>query len=83
MALSGSVVPFATDEFAGVTAIETSFAAPTVRFVEPAIAPEVAVIDAVPAATPVASPAALMVAVVGDEELQFTLEVRFGVLPSE
>ena len=50
------VVPFAMLGSAGVTSIETSVAAVTVRLVEPEIAPDVAVIVVVPTALPLASP---------------------------
>ena len=43
--------------------------------------PDVAVMLVPPAVSPVAEPAALMVASVGTEELQVTLEERFCVLP--
>ena len=83
MAFRASVVPFANDEFAGVTAIEARLGAPTVSLVEPEIGPDVAEIVAVPAAIPVASPEPLIVAVAEEEELQVALAVRFCVVPSE
>ena len=76
------VVPLANDGFAGVTAIDTSVAAATVRLVEPVIEPDVAVIEVTPAVTPVASPVLPMVALPCAEELQLTELVRFWVLPS-
>lgn len=48
VAFNACVVPSAKDGLAGVTAIETSAGAPTVRLVEPAIEPELAVIDVDP-----------------------------------
>jgi hypothetical protein len=43
---------------------------------------DAAVMLVLPAAIPVAEPAALIVASVGTEDFQVTLEVRFCVLPS-
>ena len=77
------MLPAATDGFAGVTAIDTSVAAVTVRVVEPTMLPEVAEIVEVPIFTVVASPVALMVAAEVLEEAQVTLAVRFRVLLSE
>jgi hypothetical protein len=68
--------------FAGVTAIETSTGAVTVRLVEPLIEPDTAEIVVLPVATPVASPAVVIVAVVVLVELQVTELVRFWVLLS-
>jgi hypothetical protein len=42
VAVNCSVAPFAIEGFAGVTAIDTSVAAVTVRVVEPVIPPETA-----------------------------------------
>ncbi len=67
---------------AGVTAIETSMAGPTVRVVEPLTEPDVAVIVVLPCATLVASPELLMVATAAVDELHVTVFVRFCVLPS-
>jgi hypothetical protein len=72
----------AIEGFAGVTAIDCSVAAVTVRVVEPLIAPDVALIVEVPTPAPVASPAALIVAVVVVPEVQVTVEVKFCVVPS-
>jgi hypothetical protein len=66
------VVPTAMVEFAGVTAIETSVAAVTVREAVPLTPPEVAVIVAVPVPTPVARPVESTFAVEVDEEFQLT-----------
>ena len=80
------MVPFAIDGVAGVTAIDTSVAAVTVRVVLPLIAPLVAEMTVVPAATLVARPAEPaafeMVAVAAVAEAQVTMAVRFCVVPS-
>ena len=68
--------------FAGVTAIDTSTGAVTVRFVDPLIDPEVARIVVLPVATPVASPPLVIVATAVFVELQVTELVRFCVLLS-
>ena len=77
------MLPTATEEFAGVTLIETSVAAVALRFVEPEILPREAeiVVDWL-AVTPVASPAALIVAAVVFDEAQVTVLVMFEVDPS-
>jgi len=77
----GSVVPRANDPFAGVTAIETNIACPTVSVAEPATVPKVAVIEALPTASPLANPPAPTPATDDDDELQVTELVRFCVLP--
>ena len=82
MAVNCCVAPLVIKGFAGVTVIETSTGAVTVRFVEPVIEPEVARIVVVPVATPVASPALVIVAVAVFVELQVTELVRFWVLLS-
>ena len=76
------MAPLVIDGFAGVTAIDCSVAAVTVRVVEPLIAPDVALIVEVPTAAALARPAALIVAVVVVPEDQVTLDVRFCVVPS-
>jgi hypothetical protein len=68
--------------FAGVTAIETSTGAVTVKFVEPLIEPDAAEIVVLPVPTPVASPALVIVATAVFVELQVTELVRFWVLLS-
>ena len=68
---------------AGVTAIDWSTAAPTVRTVEPLIAPRVALMLEVPVATAVASPAAEMVATEVVAEAQVTWLLRSCVELSE
>ena len=73
--------------FVGVTARDTSVAGVTVRVVEPAMLPDVAVIVVEPTATEVARPlepaALLIVAMAVLDELQVTAAVRFWVVPSE
>jgi hypothetical protein len=76
------VAPLAIEGFAGVTAIDCSVAAVTVRTVEPLIDEDVAVIVEVPTPAPLASPDALIVAVVVVPEDQVTVDVRFCVVPS-
>jgi hypothetical protein len=84
VAVNCAVVPVATEPFAGVTAIDTSVAAVTLRPVDPVMEPCLAeiVVDC-PEVTPVASPAALMVAAVAFDELQVTEPVKSCVLLSE
>jgi len=73
----------AIDGFAGVTAMETSAAAVTLKTAGGLVmAPEAAVMLAEPAATAVASPEALMVATAVFEEAQVAVLVRLAVLPS-
>src|SRR5271167_2279075 len=64
VAVNCCVAPLVIEGFAGVTAIDCSVAAVTVRSVEPLIDDDVAEIVEVPTAAPVARPAALIVAVV-------------------
>lgn len=68
-------------ELAGVTAIETSVAAVTVRDAVPLTAPEVAVMVAVPVPVLVASPEELMDATLASEVDQ-AIDVSCCVLPS-
>ena len=69
---------------AGVTSIEVSVGAVTVRVVEPEMLPDVALIVVVPAATAVASPDKLpIVATVVSDELQVTEVVISFVVLSE
>ena len=63
MAVNCCVNPNASDAFVGVTAIDTSAGGPTVRVVEPVIAPDVALIVVEPWATLVARPALSIVAI--------------------
>jgi hypothetical protein len=83
VAVNCCVVPGATDGLAGVTAIETSVAAVTVRVVELVTLAEVALIVVVPAFDAAARPDALIVPVAVLEEAHSTLLVRFCVLLSE
>jgi len=76
------VRPLAIDGFAGVTEIDCSVAAVTVRTVEPTIDPEVALIVLVPTATAVATPPAVIVAVAVVPDAHVTWPVRFCVLLS-
>jgi len=62
VAVNCSVVPFAIEGFAGVTAIDTSVAEVTVNKVDPLTLPEVAMIMLDPWATAVAVPPAVIVA---------------------
>jgi hypothetical protein len=83
VAVNCCVLPIEIEGFAGATAIETSIGGVTVRVVEPAIVPDIAVIVVLPcAATLVATPAALIVATVGIDELHDAMLVRFCILPS-
>src|ERR1700735_1146437 len=83
VAVNCCFAPTLTEGFAGVTAIDTSVAAVTVRVVEPLIAPETALIVLVPGAPPVAIPPVVMVATPVVAELQVTELVRFCVELSE
>ena len=69
------------DAFAGVTEIDESTAAVTVRVAELLTLPEVAMMVAVPLATPVATPLLLMVATELAEEVHVAVLVRFCVVP--
>jgi hypothetical protein len=77
VAVNCCVAPLVIDGFAGVTAIDCSVAAVTVRVVDPLIPPDVALIVEVPTPAPVASPAALIVAVVVVPDDHVTVLVRF------
>jgi hypothetical protein len=66
----------------GVTVMETRAAVVTVRVVDPLTIPELAATVVVPTLVPVARPPLEIVATPGDEELQFTVLVRFCELPS-
>ena len=80
------MVPSAIAGAEGVTAIETSVAAVTVRAVEPLTEPEVAEMVAEPCVRPVARPmvglALLIVATAGVLDDHVTVVVRFCVVPS-
>ena len=74
-------MPAATEAVAGVTEIEVSKGAVTVKLTEPLIVPDLAVIVVLPCATPVARPALLTVAIDVADEVQVALLVRFWVVP--
>jgi len=69
--------------FAGVTAMETSAAAVTVREAEPLMAPLVAVTVVDPVAMPVAKPLVEIVATPVGEVVHVAVLVRFCVVLSE
>jgi hypothetical protein len=69
--------------FAGVTAIETSVGAVTVKVADPLIAPDTALMLLVPTPTAVAIPPEVIVATLVVSELQVTVLVMFCVEPSE
>jgi hypothetical protein len=75
-------VPNAIEGFPGVTAMETRAAVVTVRVVDPLTVPELAATVVVPTPVPVARPPLEIVATACDEELLFTVLVRFCELPS-
>src|SRR5213593_716693 len=77
------VVPLAIDGFAGVTAIDTNAAGPTVRLVLPVTTPKVALIWELPWAAPVASPPAATVATALFDETQAAELVTTSIVPSE
>jgi hypothetical protein len=81
------VVPLATEGLTGVTAIDVSDAAVTVRVLDLDMPPNVAVIVVDPAATAVTNPleptALLIVATVRSDELQVTAVVRSCVVSSK
>lgn len=77
MAVNCCVVPVGMLRFAGVSSMDTSVRAVTVRVIElEVIFPDAAVIVVVPVASEVTSPALLMVATVGVDEFQVTDVVR-------
>ena len=81
--MKACVFPAAMEAAVGVTAMETSVAAVTVRVAELLVMPDSeAVIIEVPAATPVATPPDAMVAAAVFEDAQVTVEVMFCVLLS-
>jgi hypothetical protein len=77
VAVNCCVSPAGTDAVVGVTDIDVSTAAVTVRVAELLILPDVAVIVAVPVATAVAKPALVTVATELAEELHVAVFVRF------
>jgi len=82
MAVNCSVVPSAMEGVAGLTEIEVRCAATTVSVEVSVKEPTVAVIVVEPAATVVAKPELLMVATVGEEEVQVTPLTRSALEPS-
>ena len=83
VAVNCCFVPVAIEGFAGVTAIDTSVAAVTVKVVDPVMPIETALIVLVPVPTAVANPPAAIVATVVVAELQVAVPVRFCVELSE
>lgn len=81
MAVNWRVVPILMLELAGVTAIDCSVAAVTLRETVPLTVPEVAVMVTLPLPVLVARPEALMEAMLMSDEDQVTL-VSCCVLPS-
>jgi hypothetical protein len=81
VAVNCCVLPAATDAVVGLTEIEVSIGAVTVKLAEPLIVPEVAVMVAVPGTTPVANPPLLTLAIALADEAQVTEPVRFWVVP--
>ena len=82
VAVNCCVLPTKSDAVAGVTAIDTTAGAATVRVVEPLKPPELAEMVVVPWAKLVARPPALTVATADAEELHVALLVKFFVVPS-
>ena len=82
VAVNCCVVPSAIDGLTGVTAIETSAAAVTVKVVEPVTPPDAALIVVAPVATVFANPAAEIVATPVLEDVHVAELVRFPVVPS-
>ena len=76
------MVPFGIDGFAGVTAIDTRAAGPTVSVVLPVTAPTVALICALPCAGPLARPPAVMVATAVFDDAQVAAPVTTCIDPS-
>ena len=76
------VRPLATDELAGVTAMETRVGVVTVSVAVPLTDPEAAVIVAAPWVLLVANPVLETVATLVADEVQVAELVRFWVLPS-
>ena len=78
MAVNCWVSPLAIDGFAGVTAMETSVAAVTVRTAELLVTPaDVAVMFEAPTERALAWPEEVIVATAGVAELQLSVLVRF------
>jgi hypothetical protein len=83
VAVNCSVSPMGRLVLTGVTAIDLSTAAVTVKPVDPEIEPSVAEMVTGPGETAVANPAVLIVAHVVSEDAQVTWFVKFSVDPSE
>ena len=83
MAVNCCVVPFAIEGFAGVTAIDTRTAGPTVKVVLPDTSPKEALTWQVPGAAPLARPPGVIVATAGLDDTQAAELVRSTVDPSE
>ena len=69
--------------FAGVTAIDTNAAGPTVNVVLPVTAPDVALICDVPCAAPLARPPAVIVATARFDDTHVAELVTSSNVPSE
>src|SRR6202022_2626806 len=82
MAVNCCGVPFGTDGFAGVTAIDANTGAVTVSVAVPCTVPETALIVVGPCPRVVAAPVALIVATVVADELHVAVPVKSAVLPS-
>lgn len=76
VAMRRTVVPFAMDGDAGVTAMDARLAAVTIRVAEPLMPLLVAVIVELPALTPVATPVEAIVAFDVAEEVQLATDVK-------
>ena len=83
MAVNCCVVPFAIEGFAGVTAIDTTTAGPTVKVVLPVTPAELALTWEVPCVAPVARPATVIVATAGFDDTHVTELVISSVDASE
>ena len=82
MAVNCCGAPFATEGFAGVTAIETNVGAVTVSRVVPLTLPTAALIVVGPGVRVVAPPAPLIVATLVAEELHIAVAVKSAVVLS-
>jgi hypothetical protein len=82
VAVNVCVLPTNREAVAGVTTIDATAGAVTVRIVDPVKPPDIAEIVVVPCVILVAKPAALTVAAAGAEELQVDVLVKFLVVPS-
>ena len=82
VAMNCSFKPFGIDGFAGVTAIDTSVAGPTVISVLADTAPEVALICELPCPAPVARPPEVMVPTLVFDDPQVTELVTSTIDPS-